>query len=58
VLRSGNLLLDYIGQHAVAGRIESAIRRTLQAGQGLTRDLGGTGNTSTLTQAIIANLAS
>jgi isocitrate dehydrogenase (NAD+) len=57
VLRSGNMLLDHVGQHAVANRIEGAIRRTLQAGKGLTRDLGGTGNTATLTQAIIANLA-
>ncbi|CAN5201928.1 isocitrate/isopropylmalate dehydrogenase family protein [soil metagenome] len=57
VLRSGTLLLDYIGQHAVGQRIEGAIRRTLEAGKGLTRDLGGTGNTATLTQAIIANLA-
>ncbi len=57
VLRSGNLLLDHIGQHAVANRIEGAIRRTLQTGKGLTRDLGGSGNTATLTQAIISNLA-
>jgi len=57
VLRSGNLLLDYIGQNAVSRRIEEAIRRTLQAGKGLTRDLGGAGNTETLTQAIIAHLA-
>lgn len=57
VLRSGNLLLDHIGQNAVSQRIEDAIRRTLQAGEGLTRDLGGAGNTETLTQAIIAHLA-
>ncbi len=57
VLRSGNLLLEYIGQNAVASRIEGAIRRTLQAGKGLTKDLGGAGNTETLTRAIIAHLA-
>jgi isocitrate dehydrogenase (NAD+) len=57
VLRSGNMLLDYIGQNAVAQRIEAAIRRTLQHGKGLTRDLGGTGSTASLTDAIIANLA-
>jgi isocitrate dehydrogenase (NAD+) len=57
VLRSGNMLLDYIGQNAVAQRIETAIRRTLLAGKGLTRDLGGSGNTATLTEAIIGHLA-
>ena len=57
LLRSGNLLLEYIGQNAVSSRIEGAVRRTLHAGKGLTRDLGGTGNTETLTQAIIAHLA-
>ena len=57
LLRSGNLLLDYIGQNAVSSRIEGAVRRTLQAGKDLTRDLGGTGNTETLTRAIIAHLA-
>jgi isocitrate dehydrogenase (NAD+) len=57
LLRSGNLLLDYIGQNAVSSRIEGAVRRTLQAGKDLTRDLGGAGNTETLTRAIIAHLA-
>ena len=57
LLRSGNLLLDYIGQNAVSSRIEGAVRRTLQGGKDLTRDLGGVGNTETLTRAIIAHLA-
>ena len=34
LLRSGNLLLDYIGQNAVSSRIEGAVRRTLQAAKG------------------------
>ena len=37
-------------------RIESAVRKTLQEGKGLTRDLGGEGSTATITQRIIANL--
>lgn len=57
VLRSGNMLLDYIGQSPVAQRIETAIRRTLQEGKGLTRDLGGSGNTASLTGTIIGRLA-
>jgi hypothetical protein len=32
------------------------VRRTLQAGRGLTRDLFGDGNTATLTEQLIANL--
>jgi isocitrate dehydrogenase (NAD+) len=56
VIRSAALLLEYIGQRHVAGRIEEAVRRTLEAGKGLTRDLGGTGNTATLTEQLIANL--
>jgi hypothetical protein len=34
------------------------VRRTLQAGRDLTRDLGGDGNTASLTAQLIANLAS
>jgi isocitrate dehydrogenase (NAD+) len=56
LLRSASMLLDYIGQREVAAKIEQSVRRTLQAGQGLTRDLGGTGNTQTLTDALVKNL--
>ena len=35
---------------------ELAVRRTLSAGRGLTRDLGGDGNTATITERLIANL--
>jgi isocitrate dehydrogenase (NAD+) len=57
VIRSAVLLLEYIGQTRAARRIEEAVCRTLQAGRGLTRDLGGDGTTATLTQQLIANLA-
>ena len=40
----------------IAARIEAAVRETLAAGKGLTRDLGGDGNTATITQALIRNL--
>jgi isocitrate dehydrogenase (NAD+) len=56
LLRSAALLLEHIGQRHVAGRIEESVRRTLQAGRGLTRDLGGDGNTATLTEQLITNL--
>lgn len=56
VLRSANLLLEHIGQKHVAERIEAAIRATLAAGKALTRDLGGDGNTESLTRTIIGHL--
>jgi isocitrate dehydrogenase (NAD+) len=55
-IRSAALLLHHIGQRDAARRIEAAVVRTLEQGQGLTRDLGGTGTTRTLTDHIIANL--
>jgi isocitrate dehydrogenase (NAD+) len=55
-LRSAVLLLEHIGQRGAARRIEAAVLRTLERGVGLTRDLGGTGTTRTITDQIIANL--
>jgi isocitrate dehydrogenase (NAD+) len=56
LVRSAAMMLDHIGQRNSALRIEQAVRRTLQAGAGLTRDLGGDGNTRTITERLIANL--
>ncbi len=56
LIRSAALLLEHIGQFRAARRIEEAVRRTLQAGRGLTRDLGGDGTTATLTEQLVANL--
>ena len=56
LLRSAAMMLEHIGQRTVAARIEASVRKTLQARVGLTRDLGGDGNTATLTQALIRNL--
>jgi isocitrate dehydrogenase (NAD+) len=56
VIRSAALLLEHIGQPQPARRIEESVRRTLQAGKGLTRDLGGDGNTATLTERLMENL--
>jgi isocitrate dehydrogenase (NAD+) len=57
LIRSAALLLEHIGQSQAAHRIEHAVRQTLQAGRGLTRDLGGEGTTASLTEQIVANLA-
>jgi isocitrate dehydrogenase (NAD+) len=56
LLRSAAMLLDYIGQAKSAAKIEASVRKTLEAGLGLTRDLGGEGNTATITERLIANL--
>jgi isocitrate dehydrogenase (NAD+) len=55
-LRSAALLLDHMGQRSAAERIEKAVLRTLENRIGLTRDLGGEGTTSSITEAIIGNL--
>jgi isocitrate dehydrogenase (NAD+) len=56
LIRSAAMMLDHIGQRGPARRIEESVRRTLAEGRGLTRDLGGDGNTATITERLIANL--
>ena len=56
VVRSAALMLEHIGHGGAGARIERAVIQTLQAGVGLTRDLGGTGTTATITDQIIKNL--
>src|SRR6516162_7402541 len=46
LILSAVLLLEHIGQAAAARRIEESVKKTLQAGRGLTRDLGGDGTTT------------
>jgi isocitrate dehydrogenase (NAD+) len=57
VIRSASLMLDHIGHREEAARIERAVMKTLEAGVGLTRDLGGDGTTATITEQVIRNLA-
>lgn len=56
VVRSAAMMLDHVGYREAAARIERSVMRTLQAGVGLTRDLGGDGNTATITEQIVKNL--
>src|SRR3954468_17454131 len=56
-LRSAAMMLEHVGAREAAGRIEHSVRVTLQKRVGLTRDLGGDGNTETITGELIANLA-
>jgi isocitrate dehydrogenase (NAD+) len=50
-------MLEHIGQREPARRVEASVRKTLREGRGLTRDLGGDGNTTTITERLIANLS-
>lgn len=56
VIRSAAMLLEYVGRQDATARIERAVAGALQAGEGLTRDLGGDGTTNTLTDQIIKHL--
>ena len=56
LIRSAAMMLHHIGQRQAGERIEETVIRTLTAGKGLTRDLGGDGNTATITEQLMANL--
>ena len=56
LVRSAAMLLEHIGHRPAAERIERSVVKTLQAGIGLTRDLGGDGTTATITEQLIKNL--
>ncbi|MBI5599966.1 MAG: NAD-dependent isocitrate dehydrogenase [Gemmatimonadetes bacterium] len=49
-------MLDYMGQDALAQRIQTAIETVLRERKQLTRDLGGTATTEQYTDAVIARL--
>jgi isocitrate dehydrogenase (NAD+) len=57
VVRSAAMMLDHVGLRDAARRIERSVWKTLEKGVGLTRDLGGTGNTASITEQLIANLS-
>lgn len=56
VVRSAAMMLEHVGFRAAADRIERSVHATLEKGVGLTRDLGGSGNTASITERLIANL--
>ena len=56
-LRSAAMMLDHVGAREAARRIERSVRRTLEKQVGLTKDLGGDGNTETIARELIVNLA-
>ncbi|AKQ46963.1 isocitrate dehydrogenase [Rufibacter radiotolerans] len=56
LLRSGLMMLQYMGLFEQASRIEKALEKTLLDKNSCTRDLGGTASTSEFAQHIISNL--
>jgi isocitrate dehydrogenase (NAD+) len=56
MLLSACLMLDHLGEGAAAKRIRDAVNRVLEAGEHVTRDLGGSASTEEYTDALCAAL--
>lgn len=56
VLLSALMLLEYVGEWKVAGRIERAVWDVLEKGEHITGDLGGKAGTAEFTAAIVDRL--
>ncbi len=57
LLLAACLMLDHLGETEIAGRIHAAVAATLQAGEALTPDLGGSAGTNAFADAVISNLS-
>jgi isocitrate/isopropylmalate dehydrogenase len=53
-IRSAKMMLDYLGEARLAGKIETAVARTIREGRLRTYDMGGTTTTSDMARAIAA----
>ena len=51
---AGAMMVDFLGETASAVRIDQAVRAVLAEGRGVTPDLGGSGTTRTVTDAVLA----
>ena len=56
LILSAELMLRYVGEAEAAAHLRAGVERLLIGGEALTRDLGGTANTSELTDALLAEL--
>jgi isocitrate dehydrogenase (NAD+) len=56
LLLSANMLLEHVGEWAIAARIERAVWKVLEEGETLTGDLGGSASTEQFTDAVVAKL--
>jgi isocitrate dehydrogenase (NAD+) len=57
VIRSSQLMLDYLGETQAAARIQAALEKVYGEKKALTRDVGGTASTSEFADAVIAAMA-
>jgi isocitrate dehydrogenase (NAD+) len=57
LLMSAIMMLDHLQEHAVAQRIDAALRKIYREGKTLTRDVGGSATTVQFTEAVIEALA-
>jgi tartrate dehydrogenase/decarboxylase/D-malate dehydrogenase len=53
---AGAMMLDFLGETGAAARIDQGVRAVLAEGTSLTPDLGGSGSTRTVTEAVLARL--
>jgi isocitrate dehydrogenase (NAD+) len=56
MLLAGCMMLEHLGQHEVSGRVRDSIRRTLEARETVTPDVGGSARTEQYAEALIRNL--
>jgi isocitrate dehydrogenase (NAD+) len=54
VVMSGVMMLNHLGETAIADRIKAAYNRVLAEGRSLTRDLGGSSGTQQFADALVA----
>ena len=50
---AGSMMLDFLGESAAAASVEQAVLAVLAEGNGLTPDLGGSGTTRTVSDAVV-----
>jgi tartrate dehydrogenase/decarboxylase / D-malate dehydrogenase len=53
---AGSMMLDFLGEHDAALRLDRAVVRVLTERRQITPDLGGSGTTATVTDAVVAEL--
>lgn len=53
---SGAMMLDFLGEKAAAGAMQTAVRSLLQEGRSLTRDLGGESSTRQCADAVVEKM--
>ncbi|MFO8132789.1 MAG: isocitrate/isopropylmalate dehydrogenase family protein [Thermoplasmatota archaeon] len=56
MLRSAGMMLDYLGEHDMAARLDAGIAAVINEGDTLTYDMGGSASTLEMTQAIIGSM--